>query len=130
MNIERKAQIGLFYEELQNKINEAWQAGSASFSFNSTLASGIEYVCFINVSADSSGADSFEKEVKDYAKYNRIKPEINLLLWPIKKAAGLERKTIEHIRLPDSNPYCIAVVNGKISFRIEKDMDEALPTVI
>lgn len=124
LNYQRNIQIGLFYEELQTEIDRAWNSQSTNFEFNSTLPSGIKYACFVNMSAEASGADAIEKEIYSDVKFGSYNN--NFALWPVEKAGALSHKAIKHIGLPDTNPYCIPVTDGKISIVIEKSFEEPL----
>ncbi len=129
LSFQRTAEIGLFYEELQADVDEAWRANSAEINFNSTLPSGIEYACFMNLSADALAADAKEKEIYDYLKFSGASWKVNFALWPQDRVGELGYKEIKNVNLPDSNPYCIAVKGRAVNIRIEKKFGEALPRV-
>lgn len=129
LGIQKQASTGLFLTELQNEVDNAWAAGEyANAKFESALPAGIEYVCLINMSAGlSSDADAKEKEIFRDIKYGNY--ENNLVFWPVAKAGSMSHNKIGHIRLPDENPHCVAVENGKAVLSIKKEFADALVRV-
>ncbi len=129
LGIQKKSQIGFFLTDLQDNIDQAWQNQESNFYFNSSLPSGIDYVCFLNLSAEINDATAIGEEVYENVKRSGIGFNVNFILWPITSAEDLSFKTLKHLQLPSTNPYCIEVKNGKVSIKIDKSFDEALPRV-
>ncbi len=131
MGFGQCAQVGLFVDDFKNKVNGVWQSQSASgYIFNSTLPSGINYVCFVNFSAPAYRAEEWEESVFYEAKRGRAGLlNKNLVFYPSNKACDLGYNRIEHIQIPDTNPYCISVRDSKVSISLERDFGEALVRV-
>ena len=118
------SEIGLFIDDFQSAVDDAWQSQSSSKTFSSNLPSGIEYVCFADLSEEESGTAK-EKEI-----YNELKKNAdyttNLYFYPRKKACIASTK-IEHINIKElSTPYCFPVEKGKVEIKIEKGFYDAL----
>lgn len=126
MNIGKCSETGLFIDDFQSAIDNAWQSQSSSKTFSSSLPSAIEYVCFadLNEQATSTGK---EKEI-----YNELRRNAdytaNLFFYPQKNAC-IKSTNIKHIEMPESNPYCIPVENSKIEIKIEKGFYDSLVKV-
>jgi hypothetical protein len=118
--------MGLFTDDFQNEITSAWQSPSSYKTFIRSLPSGIEYVCFADLSkeADAVGVErEIYQELKRNADYT-----VNLFFYPRKKAC-IPYANIEHINMTMSNPYCFPVENGKVEIKIEKEFYDPLVKV-
>lgn len=128
LNFSGRAQVGLFFSDLRDEVSSIWQSQNAvGYTFNSTLPSGIDYVCFANFSAPAANSNSWEESLLYEVK--RGKSGLlnkNIVLYPPSKAYDLGYNQIEKIKLPDSNPYCIEVKDGKVSITLDKTFDDAL----
>ena len=130
LGFQRNAQIGMFLDDLQYEVDKAWESQSSGFIFNSTLPSGIEYVCFMNLSAEVENADAIEEEVYRNMRDSGASWKVNFAFWPIEEAGDFGFKIINHIQFPEDNPHCITI--GKenvIGIKIEKNFGEALVRV-
>jgi len=109
--------VGIFYDDLQGKVDEAWHSQKSDFEFEVNLPSGIERICFANLSADITGLSSDYNAIRDY-----YLEDANLFLIPVEKACDMGWKKIEHINLSkiilNRNPYCVDVGNKLV---IKKD---------
>jgi len=124
------ASTGIFKEDLQLKIDEAWNSDEHIETFSGTLPSNLEFVCFIDIAMPGRGAykDFYEK----FEKYGFV--NMNLFFYPISETCeGQQGFDIKHIDLEkiteDQNPYCIENTEGKVSVRIEKGFGDALVKV-
>lgn len=129
LGFQKQSQLGLFIKDLQDSLDDSWNSPSASFDFKQTLPSGIEYVCFINMTDESFNANPIEEQVYDYVQFSGASYNINFVYWPVEKAGELAYTNLKHIKLPEGNPYCIAVENNLATIKISKDFGEALPSV-
>jgi len=126
LDISRCSKIGMFIEDFQSAIEDAWQSQSSSKTFSSNLPSGIEYVCFANLAKEASGTSKeteIYRELRKNADYTA-----NLFFYPQRNAC-IKASNIEHVNITASNPYCFPVENGKIEIKIEKDYFDALVKV-
>ena len=121
LEIKKCSDIGMFYNELQNAVDNSWNSQKSSFVFESSLPLSIKYVCFANKSLAISSTSNKEREI-----YKEINGFGNIFLYPAKKACGLGDNKIKHIEEAKRNPYCIEVKSGKIKMKIEKGFKDIL----
>lgn len=126
LNYKKQAEIGLFIDELQNEIDKAWNSPSSSTTFESNLPSGIEYVCFINMSAPPS-SDTIGNQIYNDVRFGSY--DNNFVFYPIKSAGSLSHIVLEHFKMREENPYCIGVQGNTVNIKIEKSFEQALPEV-
>jgi hypothetical protein len=125
------SKVGIFGEDLQEKITNAWQTSDfADTNFSGNIPSSIKQVCFANLSRPFNGNDA-NKKIGDELKQRFENQKANMFFYPIGKGCdSLLYKNIEHINvsriISSKNPYCIAVKGGKISLRILKDSNLVL----
>lgn len=121
LNLGSLAKIGMFYEDLQNSVDEAWRSQSSKKNFKINLPSKIEKVCFANLTKKVTGSANDFRRIQ-YSSYDS-----NLFLIPPEEAKGLESTTIKHINLSKiiekSNPYC---VSSDATLKIKKDFYDRL----
>jgi hypothetical protein len=130
LNYQKCATIGMFLDDLQSRVDEAWYAESASYNFTSTLPGGIDYVCFLNMSSPMKNANDQEKgiyqelmngAIQDYSK--------NFYLHAPSKDYCIKWKTIKHVDLSQKNPICARVSGGKVKIQITRDYSSNLVRV-
>lgn len=105
-----RAQEGMFKQDLQDSVNEAWNSGGADMPFKINLPGKIEYLCFIN--SESPGKGDFSGDYEQVLTFGSD----NTHLFPGGKACeGFASFQTEHINITEitkeNNPYCIK--NGK-----------------
>ncbi len=120
---QKETQIGLFIKELQSETEIAFKSENYAKTFNSELPSGVEEVCFINLSSSPKSPNNIEQEVYDYAKKQTHDFQKNLYIYAPTKSYSLKWATIENIDLSQKNPICASVKDGKISINIERKFD-------
>ncbi len=124
LNTQKCSQINIFADDLQKQIDEIWKGSKGEVVFASNLPSGIEYVCF----ADLSKPETIDTEIYEELRRN-FNPNANLYFYPQKHACGEPYRTIYHINLTSlDNPYCIEN-NNQIKIRIQKDYFESLVSI-
>ena len=121
------SQTGLFINDLQSEVDNAWMSSETSSDvFSAVLPSGIEYVCFADLEAAEglSGDEGIAEEIE------RNSPERNMFFYPSRYACNMPAQIIKHINITEitkyENPYCIENKRGRINMTIEKDYYEAL----
>lgn len=131
LKIQDCTKAGLFKEDLQIKVDRMWNAAEGRDSFNHSLSSKFNYVCFVDFNKEKSGIfENFYDEIISY-RYEKS----NMIFWPLnqscKDLGGFE---IKHLNLnyitQDNNPNCFANKKGSINFGIEKDFSETLVRII
>lgn len=124
LSIGSCAEVGIFYEDFQKKINEAWVSQSSESEVDIAVASGITAVCFANLSAKITEQENYGI-IKNYDVY-----DANLFLLPPEKACNMPYKKIEHINITkiteSKNPYCIDVSK---KLKIKKDFYDKLVSI-
>jgi len=126
LNTQKCAKIGIFIDNFENDVKDAWNSQSSSFESSGNLPSNIDYVCFANLSENFNG-DNFdiENEIGLYQGQNA-----NLFFYPNKNTCNMPYHYIEHLDIGKitalKNPYCIAVKKGQIKIQIEKGFNDAL----
>lgn len=130
LRFQSDSQIGFFLSDLQDEIDDAWEAQSSSKSYDGFLPTKVTHICFINITSDLYLADAVEQDVYEEVQFSgMLVNEINFVLWPLNKMGSIRSAQIDHIVLPEENPYCIETENQKASVKIQKNMDEALVRV-
>lgn len=120
-NYQANVQIGMFFNDFNSQVSKAFNAEKASYTFNSTLPSGIQFVCIINANSEMENASKSEQEVYNYV----IKKETadftkNVYLYAPGKNYGLKWKQISNIKAI-RNPQCYNVTRGIVSIRLQRD---------
>ena len=125
LDIGQSASVGLFYEDLQKAVDEAWREQSGEFDFKIDLPSGIDEVCFGNLSGMITNRDPRYDEILNYDVY-----VANTFLVPPENAQGMQWKFINHINVTkiteSSNPYCVSVEKD---LRIKKGFYDKLVVI-
>ena len=114
--------VGLFYQGLQETVDDAWRGQSSSSHFEINLPPKIDKICFANLSATITNNGEDYESIKDFYVY-----EANVFLIPPRAAEGIEWKLINHLDITKisktKNPYCVNVENG---LTIKKDFYDKL----
>ena len=126
LNFQKCAQIGFFYKDLQGNVDDAWQSDLARESVSISMPSGIEEVCFGNLTQPTRTSDK-ERQV-ELKKRGFLKK--NVYLYPPRKACELSLSVydLEHATMPEF--FCVDVKSGKVRVNLEKRVDEALVRVL
>lgn len=127
LDLGKTSSIGLFYKELQDVVDDAWQSQSSQKNFKVDLPGGVKKICFANLSQKARGS----KEVlEEYKEIEFLDPMANTFLIPLEAAQGLEYKNIKHLNIEkitkDKNPYCIGSENDLL---IKKDFYDKFVTI-
>ena len=122
LSFGRTSSVGLFYQELQDAVDDAWRGQSSSSHFDIDLPSKIDRICFANLSAMVTNKGEDYEFIKDFYVY-----EANVFLIPPGKGEGMEWKLINHLDISkiieSKNPYCVNVEEG---LTIKKDFYDKL----
>jgi hypothetical protein len=123
-------QVGLFVDNLDEDIKRAWNSQHDLHTFEGNLPSGIEYVCFANLSGNYNGdSDKVLEEIWRQVTLFEGE-EYNMFFYPAKKTCDMANHKISHLdvgKITDKkNPFCIQTKSGKISFEVEKKSNSRL----
>ena len=124
LDLGKCTDVGLFYDDLQGQVNKAWTGGASSVSYSGKLPSGVEFVCFGNLS--STALNKEDETIRKELFYSSVRDDMNSYLYPQTSACsgGIKFYNIQHIKTIGF--FCSAVQDGKIKIKIEKNVTEAL----
>jgi len=107
LDIGRCSEVGLFYNNFQDKIKDTLQTQKTEDEFEINLPSGISKICFANFSAEITNNEDYE-QIKDFYLSGA-----NVFLLPPEKACDIPYKFIQHLNIKaitsNKNPYCADV---------------------
>ena len=111
LDIGKSASVGMFYDEFQDAVNDAMSGQFEESSFEIDLPSGIDSVCFANLSAEITNPGVEYEAIRDYDVY-----DANVFLVPPEYAQNMQWKLIDRINVSRitavRNPYCVRVGDG------------------
>ena len=111
LDIGKSASVGMFYDELQTAVDNAMRGQSSERIFDIDLPSGIERVCFANLSGKITNPGADYEAIRNYDVY-----DANVFLVPPEKAQNMQWKKIDRINVTKitevKNPYCVEVEAG------------------
>jgi len=119
LNSQKKVEVELFAQDLQEAVDKSWvsDGGSDLFQYNS-LPSEIRYACFVDLNQVGKGPNS-----DIYVNFRN--PNSNLFFYPGDAISGRKDFKINHLDLNISlrlkNPLCFKNENGKVKFYLKKD---------
>ena len=110
------AGVGLFYDELQQEVDDVFVSQESEKQFEIDLPSGVRRVCFGDLNAEITQTDEV---LLDYDEISIYKfQEANVFLIPPGQACEMQFTTIEYINITkitsERNPYCVDVSRGLI----------------
>jgi len=122
LDFGKTADIGMFYKDLQDAVNDAWRGQSSSNNFNINLPNAVKKVCFANLSATITEKGEEYDLIESFFVY-----EANIFLIPPGAGEGMDWNLIDNINLSkitqDRNPYCVDTSDG---LTIRKDFYDKL----
>ena len=131
LGLKRCAQVGMFIDDLQNDIDDAWNSQKFNDDASFILPGNLDYVCFADLSKERVGGEIEKMIYSDIGVYER--EEANMFFYPRQKACNMAFTEIKHINVDNiissRNPKCFEVEGGKVSIEIDKGFDEALVTL-
>ena len=111
LDIGESSSVGLFYREFQEAVDDAMRGQFEESSFEIDLPSGIEFVCFADLSAEITNPGAEYDAIRNYDVY-----DANVFLVPPEFEQNMQWKLIEHLNVSritvDENPYCVGVGDG------------------
>lgn len=120
VGIKNCADAGLFYSDLQNEIDKAWNADQFKNVFKAALPSEIESVCFGNF--NKSAADGFSEKLKSDISEGNCDDNggmANVFMYPPQKSCDIKlcSNTLKHVKVDKF--FCINAGDGKLSVKLE-----------
>ena len=130
LDTKKCAELGIFVDRFGSEVEKTWNSQSYKGQFKGNLPGSIDYVCFANLSNSISG--EFEEEGYDIALYEGRRANTFFYL-PEKIACGFPFYNTRHLDIEKitaiNNPNCFEVKKGKISFELEKELDDKLVNI-
>lgn len=122
VKVNNCAQIGIFYQDLQERVDKAWQEDRTQGTFTGKLPGSVEQVCFGNF---TQSYDPKDEEEFEYLKRYRNE-EVNLFLYPPVSACGNDLATynLKHSRADKF--FCISPKKGELVLKVTKDVSDIL----
>ena len=121
LRTSRCAEIGLFYNDLKDYTDKAWQSTIHQDTFTGTIPSGIDMVCFGELS-------QAQQEFSDIKKAF-LNSKGNVFLYPPKSACDSSLSSIKLENVQINSFFCKNVENSKIEIKTSKDKFDALVTI-
>jgi hypothetical protein len=123
------AKIGIFYDSLNKKVEDAWNSGDITNKFNIDMPPNIEAVCFADLNKPFNGKNS---EVTSVIARYRVTD--NLFLYsPKKTCCNTPSYNIKYLNLTkiitNENPYCIKLTRGRGSLVVEMQNSDKFVTI-
>lgn len=120
LGLKECTELGLYSRDLQTRVDSAWGADSTERQrFTGAVPSGVEKVCFGNLSAARNAPEY--RELRNYQG-----EDVNLFFYPALDCE-LTAIKIEHAAARDF--YCVDVTRGQATFELNKGSFEALVRV-
>lgn len=124
LSLGKCAGVGQFYEDFQAKINSAYSSQMSDFNYSLSLPSGIEKVCFGNLTDTITNQGDYEL-LTNYEYYGA-----NVFLIPAEKACDMPYKSIANLDvgkiIVNGNPYC---VDASSTIKIKKGFYDKLVSI-
>ena len=126
LNLSRCTDVGLFYSDLQKRVDKAWASEKAQETFTGKLPSGIKEVCFGNL--NQSNVAEYKEEYELFRRYFNLNK--NTFLFPPARACdiNLAYYSLNHAQMPEF--FCTPAKDGTVSFKLAKTSFDALVKVI
>ncbi len=125
LDIGESASVGMFYEELQEAVNDAVRGQESDKDFEINLPGDIDRVCFADLSAPITAQGEDFEAIRNYDVY-----DWNVFLVPPEKAQNMQGKFVERLNVTKTtmlkNPYCVDVADGLV---IKKGFYDRLVTI-
>ena len=125
LSVNTCGEVGLFYNDLQDRIDVAYSGGITQDVFSGKLPSDLEYVCFGNMTR--IGVTGQDDVIRVRLKEDLFGREgNNVFLYPVSKACDSEfaYHTLKHVEV--DRFFCSEIGDGEGSVKISKGSKDAL----
>lgn len=111
------SQKALFIDDLQKKIDGAWNADESREIFRSTLPNGVDEVCFGSLAAGRARPQ--------YEELSRFRDEVaNMFFYPNSGSCTARYVNLDKVSIKGF--FCIPVTSGSIEILLEKSPQDSL----
>lgn len=126
LNMANCTKVGLFYESLQDSIDEAYRSSSTDIEIEVNVP-GIKQICFANLSEKITGPLAAYDAISIYEGYNA-----NTYLVPPEKGCTMPYKNLNRLNISKTtqakNPLCFDITDGG-KIRIVKEYYDKWVTI-
>jgi hypothetical protein len=122
LNLSSCTKVGLFWNSLNDEVDKAWNSDKTQTIFNGNVPSGVQYVCFGNLSLapeNNITTRNIFSELKVYEGSGK-----NSFMYPPKKACDIAFYNLKHARF--DNFFCVQAKSGVVNIKISKTSTDAL----
>src|SRR3989338_5676039 len=112
LGLQKCTDTGFLYTGLQEEVDKAWKSSSYQDLFSAKVPSGIDFVCFGNMTQLASNSEDNKKQNElENELYN---PDHNVFLYPVIEACSsdLASYKLDHANITQF--FCIEEREGKI----------------
>lgn len=127
VGLSKCTEIGLFYDNLKDHVEKAWQSTISEDTLKATLPSKIEFICFgnLNQSPPREYREIYNSLSKSFINFR----DRNVFIYPIENACDTELSSIKLDHVKIDNFFCIPVKDRKIEIKTKKSQFDALVTI-
>lgn len=123
LDVSKCAQAGIFYQDLDNRVDKVWVSEKSSTVFESTIPPGITSVCFGNLTQFiNPGSEERRENIERVYRHSKN----NVFLYPTRDACGKEGGAFELKHGEAEKFFCAEVNDGKVQVKIKKDSFDKL----
>lgn len=128
LDFSGSAQMGLFYQEFQDSVNNVWSSATTNRVFTFTVANSIDFVCFGNIAGNiDAGQYNVQLNKLREGSSSFQQQNTNTFLYPPDKAGDLAFKKIDKIDTTTLDDFdCFEVESGKVRIRLFKGEFDSL----
>ena len=128
LNMQKCVNAGQLYQNLDNQIDTAWKGGTTKQQLVLDVPSGIEKVCFGNLTVGTVGIYS---QIYDSLKEQPYlyRSTANVFLYPPEKACQSKMAYYKLVNSRVDKFFCRDVKKNKVNITVEKGVYDALPKI-
>ena len=122
LNLSKCSQIGLFFNDLEKRVDKAWTSEISQEVFSGSLPGGIVAICFGNLNQSFIGHQIEHEDISDGLPFNTD----NSFIYPVGEACGREGASFNLVHAKSDNFFCSPVVGGEVEVRLVKGQFDSL----
>lgn len=125
LDFQTQATAGIFFDDLQNDVNNVWRSEESSIKVSYNVPSSVEYVCFVDFSSAVDNLEGIYSELELISSGDK-----NVFVYPVGSGEGSDGKNVLHLDVPKTvqrdNPKCVKAIEGKVEVLLKKNYGESL----
>ena len=107
---------------MRDEVDKAWNSDITQTIFKGNVPSGIDYVCFGNISVASAGDSEMNIVVSELKNYGE--DDKNSFIYPPKRACEIAFYNLKHASFDSF--FCVREKSGSVSVKLSKSSSDAL----